>query len=138
MEKLAPCPALVTGTIFGPFSGCARAGSWSEKTSEDGGNLPDDDAETQALGLEIPVEKVVGGRICFEHTLNDRPPVLQKTLVVGMAGVEPMVEKPLSLPRIGPEHPPIFEPRLVLIEQPSHRCIVGERGLQSKERNERL
>jgi hypothetical protein len=25
-----------------------------------------------------------------------------------------------------------------LIEQPSHRCIVGERGLQSKERNERL
>jgi hypothetical protein len=49
-----------------------------------------------------------------------------------------MVEKPLPLPRIGPEHPPIFEPRLVLIEQPSHRSIVGERGLQSKERNERL
>ena len=113
-------------------------GNWSEKTSEDGGNLPDDDAETQALGLKIPVEKVVGGRICFEYPLNDRPPVLQKTLVVGMAGVEPMVEKPLPLPRIGPEHPPIFEPRLVLIEQPSHHCIVGERGLQSKERNEML
>ena len=118
--------------------GCARVGSWSEKTSEDGGNLSDDDAETQALGLEIPVEEVVGGRIRCEHTLHDRPPVLQKTIVVGMAGVEPMVEKPLPLARIGPEHPPIFEPRLVLIEQPSHRCIVGERGFQSKERQEAL
>ena len=37
--------------------------SRSEKTSEDGGNLSDDDAETQSFGLELTVEEVVGGRI---------------------------------------------------------------------------
>ena len=40
--------------------------SRSEKTSEDGGNLSDDDAETQALGLELTVEEIVGDRIRFK------------------------------------------------------------------------
>ena len=112
--------------------------SRSEKTSEDGGNLSDDDAETQSRGLELTVEEVVGGRIRFEDARDDRPPSLEETLVGGMTGVEPMIEETLPLPGIGPEHPPIFEPRFVLIEQPSHRCIVGERGFQSKERQEAL
>jgi hypothetical protein len=94
--------------------------SRSEKTAEDGGNLPDDDAETQSLGLELTVEEVVGGRIRFENARDDRPPSLEETLVGGMTGVEPMIEKTLPLPGIGPEHSPIFEPSLVLVEQPSH------------------
>lgn len=97
-----------------------RAGSPSEKTSEDGGNLPDDDAETQSLGLELTVEEVVAGRIRFEDPRDDRPPSLQETLVGGMTGVEPMIEETLPLAGIGPEHPPIFEPSFVLVEQPSH------------------
>ena len=94
--------------------------SRSEKTAEDGGNLPDDDAETQAFGLELTVEEVVGDRIRFKDARDDRPPSLQETLVGGMTGVEPMIKETLPLPGIGPEHPPIFEPSFVLVEQPSH------------------
>ena len=103
-------------------------GRQSEKTSEDGGNLPDDDAETQSLGSELPVEEVVAGRIRFEDPRDDRPPSLQETLVGGMAGVEPMIEETLPLAGIGPEHPPVFEPSLVLVEQPSHEVDCRPEG----------
>ena len=56
----------------------------------------------------------------FEDARDDRPPSLQETLVRGMASVEPMIEETLPLAGIGPEHPPIFEPSFVLVEQPSH------------------
>ena len=42
------------------LSVAVRAGSRSEKTSEDGGHLPADDAEAQALGLELTVGEVGG------------------------------------------------------------------------------
>ena len=90
------------------------------KNFRSGGNLSDDDAETQSLGLELTVEEVVGGRIRFEDPRDDRPPSLQETLVGGMAGVEPKIKKTLPLSGIGPEHPPIFEPSFVLVEQPPH------------------
>ena len=54
-------------------------GRRSEKTTEDGGNLPDDDAETQSLGLELTVEEVVAGRIRLEDPRDDRPPSLKGT-----------------------------------------------------------
>ena len=44
------------------LSVAGRAGSRSEKTSEDGGNLPDD-AEAQSLGLKLTVEAICGGRV---------------------------------------------------------------------------
>ena len=110
-------------------------GRRSEKTSEDGGNLPAD-AETQALGLELTVEEVVVGRIRLEDPRDDRPPSLQESLVRRMAGVEPMIEETLPLAGIGPEHPPIFEPGFVLVEQPSHTRIVDRRAVQGKDRAE--
>ena len=44
------------------LSVAGRAGSRSEKTSEDGGNLRDD-AEAQSLGLKLTVEAISGFRV---------------------------------------------------------------------------